>query len=561
MWARVSAAAIEACGPPITVRTPGRALRAIRTSLKLWNRFSVVEVTPTMSGPLRADHVADAAPVESEDVGRDDADVDPFLLEDGPDIEEAEGGHGRALGPALGEIAAGRDEEKDLHALRLELFLSLELHRVELGDVRLLHGRAVDVVGDLHGLVVVGDDDELGLVLDGLHQVEEPAEVDLVEGRVHFVQEAERRRPVAEQGEHEGHRGQRFLAAREQGQVLDALAGRLGDDLDAALERVVRLEELDLGVAALEDQGEDIAEVRVDLFEGLEELGLALLVDLADGLARRVDGIAEVLPLLDEEIEALLLLDELLLGHEVDGLEAEEVRRGTPRAPSRPPRRRARRPAGASAERGGASPSRRGRGLASGRGFRLRRLPRRGDCGFLGAAFLILGKDLFLELGGFLGAPRRGRGRGLGPELGQRLLEILPAGLFEVDEVAVDLGLADLGLDAGVLGGFFLLAGGLEPGFELVLAPADLAGATIPSPRAPSRRRRSRPRAALVFAESSRTYPPIFSRPDSSVPDLLLEGGDLGLGGLLPAGQALDLLTLRPFIFSARSSQSALSPK
>ena len=70
-------------------------------------------------GPLGADEVADAAPVEPQDVGRDDADVDALLLEDRPDVEEAQGRHRRALGPALGEIAAGRDEEQDLHASAL----------------------------------------------------------------------------------------------------------------------------------------------------------------------------------------------------------------------------------------------------------------------------------------------------------------------------------------------------------------------------------------------------------------------------------------------------------
>ena len=199
-----------------------------------------------------------------------------------------------------------------------------ELHRQEPGHVGLGHGRAVDVVGHFHRLVVVGDEDELGLVLDRLQEVEEAGQVDVVEGRVDLVQEAEGRRPVAEEGEQEGQAGQRFLAAREQDEVLDALARRLGDDLDAALEGIVRLEELDLGVAALEERGEEVSEVLVDLLQGLEELVLALLVDLADGLDGRGDGVAEVLALLGQEVEALLLFDELLFGHQVDGLEAVE---------------------------------------------------------------------------------------------------------------------------------------------------------------------------------------------------------------------------------------------
>ena len=38
---------------------------------------------------------------------------------------------------------------------------SVQLHRDQLRDARLLHGDAVEAVGDLHGLAVVGDEDEL----------------------------------------------------------------------------------------------------------------------------------------------------------------------------------------------------------------------------------------------------------------------------------------------------------------------------------------------------------------------------------------------------------------
>ncbi len=167
-------------------------------------------------------------------------------------------------------------------------------------------------------------------------------------------------------------------------------------------------------------------------------------------------------------------------------------------------------------------------------------LPRRG-LGLFGA-LLVFGKDLFFELGGFRGARDRGRGGGLGfgPELGQRLLQVLPARFLEVDEVTVDLGFADLGLDPGVLGGFLVLAGGLEPGLELVLALPDLAEGRL------GLLERLLARAALFF-EGFRlhgelpTYSPSLFLAGLALPDLLFEGGDLGLGGLLAPGEALDL--------------------
>ena len=43
--------------------------------------------------------------------------------------------------------------------------------------------------------------------------------------------------------EHQRDRGERLLAARQQLHALQALAGRLRDDLDAALERIVLVEQ------------------------------------------------------------------------------------------------------------------------------------------------------------------------------------------------------------------------------------------------------------------------------------------------------------------------------
>ena len=55
------------------------------------------------------------------------------------------------------------------------------------------HRYAHEIHGVLHGPLVVGDDDELGVVDGSLEQLEEALRIGLVEGSVDLVEEAERR--------------------------------------------------------------------------------------------------------------------------------------------------------------------------------------------------------------------------------------------------------------------------------------------------------------------------------------------------------------------------------
>src|SRR4051812_13522391 len=91
-----------------------------------------------------------------------------------------------------------------------------ELHRDDLRDARLLHGDAVERVGDLHGALVVRDDDELGGAAHLPDHLVVPADVRLVERRVDLVEQAERRRLDQEDGEDQRDRGERLLPAGEQ---------------------------------------------------------------------------------------------------------------------------------------------------------------------------------------------------------------------------------------------------------------------------------------------------------------------------------------------------------
>ena len=135
-----------------------------------------------------------------------------------------------------------------------------------------------------HGHGVVGDDQVAGVGFED-HRVEQVAEafdIGVVQGRVDFVEHADRRGVGEEQREDQRDRGQRLLAAREQCQRLEALARGLGEDLEPGLERIVRIDQREMRLPALEQPGEQAAEMGVDRLEGGAQPLAALAVEIAD---------------------------------------------------------------------------------------------------------------------------------------------------------------------------------------------------------------------------------------------------------------------------------------
>src|SRR4029079_12442138 len=102
-----------------------------------------------------------------------------------------------------------------------------------------------DVRG-LHRLLLVRDDDELRLLRVAAEQRDEAADVRVVERGLDLVQEVERMRTGEEEREQERDRAESLLAAREERQPRDLLAGRAELDLDALLGVLVLAFELRL---------------------------------------------------------------------------------------------------------------------------------------------------------------------------------------------------------------------------------------------------------------------------------------------------------------------------
>ena len=169
----------------------------------------------------------------------------------------------------------------------------------------------------------MGDDDEAG-VGPLPHLVEHAAEavdVGVVQRGVDLVENADRGRIGEEDGEDQGRRRQGLFAARHQAHDCQPLAGRAGVDLQPGLERIVALDEFQLGLAAAEQGLEQAFEIVVDDVESRHQPLAALGVEFVDAVAQLGDGGRQVAALDLHGIEPVAVFDRLVLGAQVDGAE------------------------------------------------------------------------------------------------------------------------------------------------------------------------------------------------------------------------------------------------
>jgi hypothetical protein len=74
----------------------------------------------------------------------------------------------------------------------------VELDGDKLRNTAFLHRYAVQQIRDLHSALVMGNENELGVTLEGMQSTEEAFDIRLIEGSVCFVKNAERRWPIFE---------------------------------------------------------------------------------------------------------------------------------------------------------------------------------------------------------------------------------------------------------------------------------------------------------------------------------------------------------------------------
>ena len=191
----------------------------------------------------------------------------------------------------------------------------------QLRNAGFLHGDPVHRLSRLHGLLGVGDHDELGILRHLLQKPGQTQDIGLIERGIDFVEHAEGAGLVAEDRHQKGKGCQGFLAAREQENVLELFAGRRGDDLDARFAGIVFVGEAHFAHATAEEGDESFAEVGVNRLKSLVKARFGDAVDFLDGLFGVADRVEQVLPLGAQEVVPLLRIFKFLKGFRVNGAE------------------------------------------------------------------------------------------------------------------------------------------------------------------------------------------------------------------------------------------------
>ena len=127
-----------------------------------------------------------------------------------------------------------------------------QAHPDQFADAAFFHRHSVKDVRFRDRALVVRDDDELALANEALEHPDETIDVRFVERRIHFVEDAEGTRTHHVNGEEKCDRRHCALAAGEERNALQLFARRFRNDVDAAIERVVFVEQDEIGAAAAE---------------------------------------------------------------------------------------------------------------------------------------------------------------------------------------------------------------------------------------------------------------------------------------------------------------------
>ena len=125
-------------------------------------------------------------------------------------------------------------------------------------------------------------------------QLVEAADVGVVQGSVHLVQNAERARPDQEQRERETQRGQRLLPAGQELHGTQAFPRRLDFDFDSGLGQVAVIGQHDARFAAFDQAGVHVTEFFVHPPERVPKAVPRLAVELVDGRLEVFDRAGQI---------------------------------------------------------------------------------------------------------------------------------------------------------------------------------------------------------------------------------------------------------------------------
>ena len=158
----------------------------------------------------------------------------------------------------------------------------------------------------------MGYDDELRTLAQIIKDLQESAEVGIIERRLHLIHDVKRAGARLEDGDQQSNSGQGTLTTTEQRQAFNLFARRPHAHLDAGREQVIRIGKRNTPGAAREQDGEDRVEGRPSVLESAAEDVLHLLVDLLDDDHQIGACARQVSELFGQELVTLLKRCELL---------------------------------------------------------------------------------------------------------------------------------------------------------------------------------------------------------------------------------------------------------
>src|SRR5262249_16854159 len=140
-----------------------------------------------------------------------------------------------------------------------------------------------------------------------------------------LVEQAERGCAQREQRHDQAHRRQSLLASRQHREIADLLARRLHFELDAAVEQVVRLRQLEASAAASEQLQKELLKPFVGLLERVTKARPRGAAELVERAPQVLHGDLEIALLRSKE--AVALLDLACIGdrRHVDVTEARDA--------------------------------------------------------------------------------------------------------------------------------------------------------------------------------------------------------------------------------------------
>ena len=168
----------------------------------------------------------------------------------------------------------------------------------------------------------MGDDDELGLLGQIVQIARKPLHVPVVQSGVDFVQQAEGGWPHLQNGKVQCRCHKGLLAAGQQRDGLHLLSGGLHPNLNAAGQRVLRILQNQLALAAAEHFLKGLTEIMVDFPEFLHKNRGHFRGDIPDDGFQLPLGVQHVVPLGGKIAVALVHPGVFLDGAQIGGAQS-----------------------------------------------------------------------------------------------------------------------------------------------------------------------------------------------------------------------------------------------